>query len=211
MTVYKLTSAAMTTFQGFKWQLGKTYRATGRPRRPLCSAGWLHAYDHPLVALFHNPIHAEFNRNMRLFEAKTGRIVKFDGPMKLGARSLTLVRELDVPVITTEMRVRYAIKIAWPQGDAIWCTWAKNWLTGADRTMPTARHIGWHYRRKIGIRNATAAAVSATYPATGYTTGYAARNAAMAAEDCCHDADNPIKSYGPDAEWAIDLTKTTIE
>src|SRR5262245_43735323 len=106
MKAYKLTRQNLTTYGGFQWEIGKTYKTSGED--DLCSGGWLHFYEHPLLAVFHNPIHANYS-NPRLFEAKIGQKIKKDCQLKAGTTSLTLLNEIPIPEVTTEQRIRYAI------------------------------------------------------------------------------------------------------
>src|SRR3990167_5115621 len=106
MKLYKLTDQDMRTHGGFQWELGK--RATASGQGELCGPGWIHAYEHPLLAVFHNPIHGKF-QNPRAFVAEGGGRVKREDLTKCGVTELTLTRELSLPVVTLEHRVRYAI------------------------------------------------------------------------------------------------------
>jgi len=54
--IYKLTDQDMQTWKGFQWELNKWYETSGEG--PLCSEGWLHGYEDPLLAMLHNHIHA---------------------------------------------------------------------------------------------------------------------------------------------------------
>src|SRR5690554_5411564 len=107
MIVYKLTDENMQTYGGFQYAIGVKAEATGR-KRTLCTNGLLHAYEHPLLAVLHNPIHAYF-KSPRLFKAETNAKVVREGFLKLGVRSMTLIEELPLPELTVEHKVRYAI------------------------------------------------------------------------------------------------------
>jgi len=134
MIKYKLTDQNMQTYGGFQWEIGKWYEATGRIEQGLCTDGWLHCYDSPLLAVLHNPIHGRI-RAPRLFEAETRRAAKDNNEMKRGYRMMRLVREIPVPEITTARRVKYAILCAKQvYSDPDWNKWADDWLSGKDRT-----------------------------------------------------------------------------
>jgi hypothetical protein len=138
MKLYKLTDQKMQTYNGFQWKLGKKRTASGEGL--LCGPGWLHAYESPLVAAFMNPAHAAF-QNPRLFEAM-GKIGKRDGQLKCGCTTLTLIREITLPEITTAARVRAAIYCAWSVcKDPAWRTWALLWLAGEDRSAAAAAEM----------------------------------------------------------------------
>ena len=138
MKVYKLTDENMQTHNGFQWEIGKWVGADGSGE--LCGPGWLHAYEHPLLAVLHNPIHADFMRP-RLFEAWTGNgKIRKDGQMKLGSTKIKLVREIPLPKVTLTQNVAYGILCALAvYDDATFVSWAENWLSGKDRTARAAR------------------------------------------------------------------------
>ena len=134
-TLYKLTDSCGKTRNDTQWGHGVSHSGTGEGE--LCGPGWIHAYEHPLIAVLVNPIHANFP-NPRLWEAE-GEIGLRDGQLKCGCKTLTTVREIPLPAVTTEMRVRFGILCAkevcaYPA----WSTWADRWLSGEDRTQAAA-------------------------------------------------------------------------
>jgi hypothetical protein len=141
VTLYKLTDAQGQTHgdgtNHTQWGAGITHEAKGPADGPLCSASWIHAYEHPLVAVLLNPIHANL-KNPQLWSCR-GEIGKRDGPLKCGCRALTTVEVLPLPEITTEQRVRFAIGCAWPRASVAWKKRATGWLSGKDRTAAAAR------------------------------------------------------------------------
>ena len=142
MIVYKLTDQNMKTYNGFQWELGQKYVATG-PSPTLCTAGLLHGYADPLLAVLHNPIHANY-KNPRLFRAKTFGLAVKDGQLKLGSSGMMLIKELLLPVPTQNQRVAYGILCALEvYKDSNFTTWAKNWLSGKDRTAYDAAHAAY--------------------------------------------------------------------
>jgi hypothetical protein len=138
--LYKLTDSEGQTHGGgtnhTQWGAGITHEAKGPADGPLCSASWIHAYEHPLVAVLMNPIHANL-KNPQLWSCR-GEIGKRDGQLKCGCRALTTVELLPLPQITTEQRVRFAIGCAWPRASESWKKWVANWLSGKDRTAAEA-------------------------------------------------------------------------
>ena len=138
--LYKLTDAQGQTRGGgtnhTQWGAGVTHEAAGPTDGPLCSASWIHAYEHPLVAVLLNPIHADL-KNPQLWSCR-GEIGKRDGPLKCGCRKLTTVEILPLPEITTEQKVRFAIGCAWPRTSESWKKWATGWLSRKDRTAAAA-------------------------------------------------------------------------
>lgn len=129
--LYKLTDENCQTYDGMTWEIGKINQAIG-PGNELCTSDVLHAYSDPLVAIFLNPIHANF-KNPRLFLAE-GDVVA-DDRLKVGCKSMVTIAELDVPRPTIETRVTFGILCAMEVcHDKKWCKWAENWLNGSYRT-----------------------------------------------------------------------------
>jgi len=137
MTTYKLTRQDNTTFGGCLWGEGVTHETSGEGN--LCGPGWLHAYQHPLVAVFMNPIHADLSCP-KLWECLGEGEYRNDHGLKCGFTRLTTVRKLPLPWVTKEQRVAFAILCAKEAcKDPEWTVWANNWLRGADRNSDTAR------------------------------------------------------------------------
>lgn len=161
--VYKLTTQAMTTHKGFKWELGVAASTDGEGE--LCGPGWLHYYHSPLLAVLLNRIHANIH-NPRLFKAEASGAHKDDNGLKGGCTVLRLVEEMKLPMLTNVQRRAFAILCAQQVYDdkdsgGVWSSWAEKWLSGEDRTEKSRK----------------AATYAATY-ATTYATTYAAADAA---------------------------------
>ena len=139
--IYKLTDPDMQTKNGFQWELNKWYETSGEG--DLCSEGWLHGYEDPLLAMLHNHIHANI-MNPRLFKMEYEGRKKRQGYMKCGVSRARLVEEMEVPVVSTTQRVAYAILCAKEVcDDKDWLQWADNWLSGKDRTEESAYRAAW--------------------------------------------------------------------
>jgi hypothetical protein len=181
--LYKLTDKDGQTRGGMQWGPGVSHSGTGEGE--LCGWGWIHAYEHPLIAVLMNPIHAKF-KNPRLWEAE-GEIAIRDGQIKCGCKTLTVIREIPLPAITTEMRVRFAILCAKEVcADLSWNAWADRWLSGEDRSAEAAwawAAAAWAARAARAARAAEAAAAAAARSA------YAAEAAAAAARAAGHGID----------------------
>lgn len=137
MIAYKLTDIDMQTYGGFQWRLDEPARASGAGE--LCGRGWLHFYDDPLLAVFLNPIHADF-KNPRMFEALATGKIKTDCGLKFGTTELTLKREIVVPAVTTVRRIAFGILCAKQVcDDKHWNAWADKWLSEEDRTIEVAK------------------------------------------------------------------------
>ena len=138
MKVYKLTDENMQTHNNFQWELNKTYVTSGEGE--LCGPGFLHSYEHPLLAVLHNPLHADFDLDTaRLFEADASGTILKDNQLKMGSSSLTLIKEIPIPVLTTEQKIKYAIYCAKEVcQNQEWNIWADKWLSGEDRSIKSA-------------------------------------------------------------------------
>lgn len=181
--LYKLTDRDGKTRAGThnetQWGENVTHTASGRGRE-LCTSDVIHAYEHPLVAAVMNPAHANLSDPV-LWEA-TGEVVARDGALKCGVKTLTTLRRIPLPVLTTEQRVRIAIRCALDVYTApAFVIWARGWLDGADRSRDAARAAAADAAR------AAAAACAAAY-ADAYAAA-AAAEAAYAADDAADAAD----------------------
>jgi hypothetical protein len=155
--LYKLTDRDGQTRNGTHWGPGVSHSGTGEGG--LCGPGWIHAYEHPLVAVLLNPTHADF-KNPRLWESE-GEVALRDGQLKCGCKTLTTVREIPLPKITTEMRVRFGILCAKEVcADLSWNAWADRWLSGGVRSEAaagTAAAAAWAAFRSAAYGSAWAA------------------------------------------------------
>lgn len=175
MKLYKLTDEHGQTLGKTQWGPGITHCGTGRG--DLCSSGWIHAYEHPLLAVIFNPIHGGFISPL-LWEAE-GEIALRAGQTKCGCKCLTTLREIPLPVVSREQRVKFAITCAL----AICPTpefkeWARSWFAG-DRSWHKARQtlcFVWHTKLAPPILAQTCAARSACSPYTE-SAAWAARAA----------------------------------
>lgn len=132
MIVYKLTDQNLQTHGGCQWEIGAPRETDGNG--DLCGPGWLHYYHDPLLAVLLNPIHANID-NPILWEAEAEGAHKDDNGLKGGCTKLTLIRQIDLPQITTEQRVRFAILCAKDIcADPAWNEWAEGWLSSGDRS-----------------------------------------------------------------------------
>ena len=183
--LYKLTDKNGKTRAGKRnetsWIVGTTVEAKGSIKQDLCSDGWLHAYLHPLLACLLNPIHANFT-SMRMFEVE-GKIGMSDKQLKIGCRSLRVIKELTIPIITIEQRVKFAILCAIEvYQDESFQTWAKKWLNGENRANRAAAADAVAYAAAYAADAAAYAANAAAANAAAYAADYTADYAANAAD-----------------------------
>jgi hypothetical protein len=181
MKFYKLLTQDLTSHNKTKWELNKTITVT-KEGIAMCTDQVLHCYNHPLLALIFNPIHAKIS-NPRLFEIEVDKIVNTDG-LKYASKSQTLIKELTISEITTEQSIEFAIRVVkLVCKDTSWNTWADNWLNNTDRTKESARDA-----RAAAAADAAAAAHAAFYAAyaatraSDYYAAFYAANAANAAD-----------------------------
>lgn len=115
ITLYKLTDSQGRTRPGesneLTWAPGVTHEATG-VKPELCSDGLLHAYEDSLLAVFLDPIHGGYGESARMFECTSDDEPVREGQLKCGVRRMTCVREVPLPRVTAEQRVKFAIYCA---------------------------------------------------------------------------------------------------
>ena len=142
MKLYKLTDQNWKTRAGHTnetdWGPGIEHEAVGDPDQELCSDGYIHAYEDPLLGLLMNPVHADICSPV-VWESE-GAVDKSDG-LKVGCRRLKTIYIVDSPhsAITAEHRVRFAILCAKAIcTDPGWSEWADAWLGGSERSADAA-------------------------------------------------------------------------
>ena len=195
MKVYKLTSQDMMTLNETLWGPGVTHTASGMGE--LCSAGWLHAYSSPLLALFLNPIHANI-KNPRMWEAEGSGNMKDDRGLKMGFSSLTTIREIPILEPTVTQQIAFGILCALKvYHDPAFVKWAESWLSGEDRSANAADAARATVaadaayapaRAATNAAYAAAAYAAAAYAAAAYAPARAATNAVDAAVDAAYAA-----------------------
>ena len=137
MKYYKLTNQDMKTTNDTTWGENVTHKAYGKGNE-LCSGDVIHVYDHPLKAAMFNPIHASID-NPILWECRVRKVVAND-QLKVGVKQCTTIKQISLPEITTNQRIRFAIYCALEvYNDKGFIKWANNWLSGKDRTWAAAR------------------------------------------------------------------------
>jgi hypothetical protein len=136
--IYKLTDSKNQTHNAIQWGPNITHTATGKHGQGLCSDEYIHAYAHPLLSIFFDPIHGGFGEHAHLWESESPDTPLSDGT-KIGVRTLTTIREITIPTITDEQRVEIAIRCALsaPHSKSF-SEWAKKWLDGSDKSSRAA-------------------------------------------------------------------------
>jgi hypothetical protein len=152
--IYKLTTQDNRTRPGYPnethWGENVTNRAVGDVEDGLCSAGYIHAYEHPLLAALMNDVHVNYE-NPKLWEAE-GEIILRDGQLKCGCRQLTTIREIPLPEISRHDRMVIGIRCVLAVYDgAEFVSWANKWLSGEDRSTDAAEDMyKLLYRKRSG-------------------------------------------------------------
>ena len=150
--LYKLTDSRGQTRGNTQWGEGIAHVAQGDAGQDLCSDGWIHAYESPLLAVLLNLIHANF-ADPQLWKAE-GEIGKRDGQLKVGCRRLKTLNRIDLPQVTTNQRVAFGILCAKEVcRDTSWNRWADDWLSGKDRS---AGAEAWAWARRAAAAEAAA-------------------------------------------------------
>jgi hypothetical protein len=131
-----------------------------------------------------------------MWQAEGSGKVKRNRGLKIGVTCLTTVREMPVPVVTLEQRVKFAILCAKRVcHDVTWNAWADAWLSGHDRTADAAyyaaaRAVDAAYYAAIRAARAADAADAAYYAVDAAAYAYADADAARAVHAAAYaDAD----------------------
>ena len=204
MIVYKLTDQKMQTRGGYQWEIGAPSETDGSG--DLCGPGWLHYYHDPLLAVLLNPIHANID-NPILWEAEAEGLHRDDNGLKGGCTRLTLLRQIDLPQITTEQRVRFAILCAKEVcAEPVWNAWADRWLSGADRSDAAAARAAAAAAAAAAEAWVVEAAEAADAAAAAAAAAEAAAvaGAAWAAEDAAWAA-RAAAAWAAEKETYLDL------
>jgi hypothetical protein len=202
--LYKLTDEFGNTKNQTHWAEGTRHEIAKELRdstQPLCSKHYYHAYENPLVAVFMNPSHANF-RNPILWRA-TGWVSKRNGQLKCGCFTLRTLQQIPLPVLTTNQRIRVAIQCALkePQTESF-KSWAKNWLSGVDRTFKTVTATQTAiYAAHAAVYAAANATQAAAVYAAAYAAVYAAANATAA--DAADAVDAAVYAAANAAAYAV--------
>jgi hypothetical protein len=142
MKLYKLTDKNDRTHGGCQWGENVTIETSGEG--DLCGPGWTHWYLHPLLAVFLNPIHGDFNlKTAHLWEGR-GKPEKFDYGLKVGCRKATTIKRINLPKPTTTQRVAFGILAALEvYHEPSFVAWAKDWLANKNRNARAAEAAAW--------------------------------------------------------------------
>ena len=186
MTYYKLLTQDLKSRDNTAWKIGEPITITKKGYE-MCSDQVLHCYNHPLLAVIFNRIHANI-LNPKLFKISVDQIVNTDG-LKFASKSQTLIEEIPLPQIGTEQKVEFAIRVAkLVYKYSQWNLWADNWLNGSDRSARSAYNAAYSAADAAAYSDADAAAYSAADAAARAYAAYAAYAADAAATANATDA-----------------------
>jgi len=205
----KLTDRNGQTYNGCQWGEGVTHTAK-RGKMEECSDTVIHYYDDPLLAVFYNPIHGNF-KDYRMWEVETHGRTSTDR-CKSWCKSLTTVREVDPPTLTTEQRVEIAIRVSLKvYTGPSYVTWAEGWLDGSDRSGAAAEAAS--DAAYAAAEAAAEAASDAAYAAAdaAYAAAEAAYAAAEAAAEAAEAASDAAYAAAEAAEAASDAAYAAAE
>ena len=133
----KLTNQNMRTHNGFQWELGKK-EVIKTKGGELCSDSFFHCYEHPLLAVLLNSMHANI-KNPRLFLIEVGGENKEDNGLKCGFKEMTLIEEIKLPEISINQKIAFGILCALEvYKEESFVKWANNWLNNVDRSKTSA-------------------------------------------------------------------------
>ena len=206
-TLCKLTDENGRTCNNTQWGEGITHTSSGEGN--LCSSGWIHFYDDPLLAVLLNPIHGNFE-NPILWEIEVSGAIKEDHGLKFGANSVTTIKTIKLPIITTEQKVRFAILCSLEvYKEKSFVLWAKNWLSGIDRSAHTAAYAADAADTvHAAVYAVHAAAHAAAHAAdAAHAAAYAAHTAAYAAAHVADAAHAAVYA----AHAAFDLSEIAMK
>ena len=137
---YKITDIEGKTHGDTVWAEGIEHKAIGTGIQ-FCSPDLIHFYTHPLLAMMHNPGHRDY-QPPRLWEIIASLPVYHEGQLKSGAKLVRVIKEISLPNVSVEQRIRYGILCAKKvYSDENWVTWAENWLTNKNRDVEVAKTI----------------------------------------------------------------------
>lgn len=133
MKAYKLTDPDGLTFGGTQWGEGITHHTNGEGT--LCGPGWLHFYNHPVLAVLLDFIHVGFGPYALLWEAEAEGRFLGDNGLKFGCTKLTTLRQIPKPKVSPEKCAEFAIRCAVSvHKDVAWRRRATKWLDRIDKS-----------------------------------------------------------------------------
>ena len=146
MIYYKLTNQDGYTRRGekgeTKWKPG-VWQKPLSGRGTLCGPGWYHFYYSPDLSVLLNPIHADI-KNPILWKTECRGKSQDDNGLKIGWTEARVIKQIPLPEWTITQKVAFAILCSLKvEQSEEYVKWAKDWLSGKDRTKETAADVAW--------------------------------------------------------------------
>ena len=210
--LFKLTDENGKTMGDTQWGVGVTHEAKGDGTQ-LCSDGFIHAYESPLVAAFIYPQHVSWIKP-RLWEADAEEVVLRDGELKCGVKKLTTVKEIPLPELTTEQKVEVGIRCALQvYAELDFVQWAEKWLKNIDRSKAVAEAAARAAEAAARAAEAAARAAEAAAEAAARAAEAAAWAAAEAARAAWAAAEAARAAWAAAeaAAWAAEAAARAAE
>jgi len=137
----KLTNEYNRTRDGFtnclQWGVGVTHEASGYGHT-LYSDKWIYCYADPLIAVLRDCQEGRYCPFAHLWEC-LGEGEHLSDGLKWGFRRITTLRELPLPKVTAEQRVRWGILCSLEvYKEQRYVQWAQRWLRGTGRKATTS-------------------------------------------------------------------------
>ena len=199
MIYYKLTNQDGYTRRGekgeTKWKPG-VWQKPLSGRGTLCGPGWYHFYYSPDLSVLLNPIHADI-KNPILWKTECRGKSQDDNGLKIGWTEARVIEQIPLPEWTITQKVAFAILCSLKvEQSKEYVKWAKDWLSGKDRTKETAE--------ATAAEEMAAAEVAAAEVAIAAAAAAAAVAVAWVAVDVAKTAEAWAKAWGTKAgdAWA---------
>lgn len=176
MKGYKLTDSKGKSYNDTEWGEGISHKAK-KGKMEFCAKTAIHFYADPLLAAFCNTIHGNFIDPI-LWEGETKGVGKTDG-LKSICKEFTTLRQIPLPIITTNQRVTIGIKCALEvYTEPTWVKWAQDWLSNKNRDADAA--IAVAHAAYASVAHITHATAAHTYDAAAAWAVWAATHAVAA-------------------------------
>lgn len=186
MKLYKLTNQNDQTYGGCQWGENVTVETNGEGK--LCGPGFTHWYTHPLLAVFLNPTHGNFDLHTAHLWKGEGEMKKENHGLKVGCVKATTKKRIPLPQVTLTQKVAFGVLCVLEiYQTKTFRTWAENWLSGKDRTQQSA-YTAANIAAAQAAANVIAADVAAAAHAATYATAAYVYDATICATYAAHAA-----------------------
>ncbi len=201
MKAFKLTDGNNQTYNYCQWGENVTHETKGAG--DLCSEGWIHYYRNKYLAVIFNSIHGNYDpKTMHMWQGIATREFKHDKGLKSGCIHFTTTKQIEVPQITIEQRVKFAIYCTlYVYKEKSFITWANNWLVNKNRTA-SAASAAWTAAENAA--ESTASTASAAKNAAARAAASAAENAAESTASAAKDVAASVAASAASAASAIE-------